>query len=116
MADWKDILSDEEEQLTDEDLLKYLDNEMSEEEKYLFEKKINSSFESDALDGLQQIKDRKKLTSHVRQLQKKLPKILLSKKQRSAKKEVKDLQWIVLTVIFLLFICIITYVIIRMNI
>lgn len=38
MADWKEILPDNGEQLTDEDLLKYLDSNTSEEEKMLLKK------------------------------------------------------------------------------
>ena len=38
MADWKDILSDKEEKLSDEQILRYLDGNISEEEKKELEK------------------------------------------------------------------------------
>lgn len=114
MDDWKDILPGKDEQLTDEDLLKYLHNEMSDEEKYQFEKKI-SSFESDALDGLQQINDKTRLHNHIKQLNKKLPQLLLLKKQRLEKRKLREMQWTILTIIIVLFLCITTYALIRMN-
>ena len=114
MADFKEILSDKDELLTDEDLLKYLHENISEEEKHSIEKKITGAFESDAIDGLQQIKDKKRLQNQVRQLQRNLPKLLL-KKHRLEKRKLNDMQWIILTVIILLFLCIVTFAIIRMN-
>lgn len=112
MADWKDILSDNKETLTDEDLLRYLHDHLSEEEKNLFEKKTTGAFESDALDGLQQVKDKNRLGAHVHQLNKKLPQLLRHKKHLSEKKRLPDFEWIILAIIILLFICILTYVII----
>lgn len=114
MADWKDILSHYEEKLTDEDLLRYLHDDLSEEEKNLLEEKATGAFESDALDGLQQIKDKETLSKHIYQLNKKLPQLLRPKKQRSDKNWLKDFQLIILTIIILLFICILGYVIIHL--
>ncbi len=113
MADWKDILSPDEEKLTDEDLLRYLHDDLSEEEKKLFEQKATGAFESDALNGLQQIKDKDTLRRHVYQLNKKLPQLLRNKNKQLEKKRQKDFQWIILTIIILLFICIMSYVIIH---
>ena len=115
MADFKEILSDKDELLTDEDLLKYLHDNISEEEKYAIEKKITGAFESDAIDGLQQIKDKKRLQNQVRQLQRNLPKLLL-KKHRLEKRKLNDMLWIILTLIILLFLCVLTFVVIRMHI
>lgn len=115
MDDFKEILSDKDEMLTDEDLLKYLHENISEEEKYSIEKKITGAFESDAIDGLQQIKDKKKLQNEVRLLQRNLPQLLL-KKHRLEKRKLNDMQWIILTLIILLFLCVVTFVIIRTHI
>jgi hypothetical protein len=80
MAEWKNILPDNNEQLSNEDLLKYLDSRTSEEEKYAIEKKFSdTSFESDAIDGLQQIKSQERLKNHVSQLDQKLQQQLISK-------------------------------------
>lgn len=115
MADWKNILPDNE-QLSNEDLLKYLANNTSEEEKHAIEKKFSdSSFESDAIDGLQQIKNLERLKNHVSQLNQKLHQQLLSKKQRKEKRKIKDFQWIIFTIVILLLLCIISLAIISMH-
>ena len=115
MDEWKDILATDDGKLTDEDLLRYLHNNLSEPEKNKFEKKVTGSFESDAIDGLKLIKDRAGLQNHVHQLNQKLPKLLRQKKYWSRKKQFKDLQWTLLAIIILLFLCIMGYVVIRMN-
>ena len=114
MADWKNILSESEEQLTDEELLKYLENDIAEEEKYSIEEKINNSpFEADALQGLQQLQN-KDLQKHVKQLNQKLQQIT-GRRQKKEKKRIKMWQWIILAVILLLFICLVGYFIIALQ-
>ncbi len=116
MADWKNILPDNNEQLSDEDLLKYLDSNTSKEEKYAIEKKLSdTSFESDAIDGLQQIKSQERLKNHVSQLNQKLHQQLLVKKHRKEKRKINDFQLIILTIVILLLLCIIGYAIISMH-
>lgn len=114
MADWKDILADNNEPLSDEDVLKYLDGTTPEKEKYAIERKIaNTSFESDAIDGLQQIKNPERLKDHVNQLNQKLHQQLRTKKHRKQKRNIKDFQWTIFAIIILLFICIISYLVIH---
>lgn len=116
MAEWKNILPDNNEQLSNDDLLKYLDSRTSKEEKYAIEKKFSdTSFESDAIDGLQQIKSEERLKNHVNQLNQKLQQQLISKKHRKEKRKIKDFQWIILTVVILLLLCLITLAIISMH-
>ncbi|MCW3080130.1 hypothetical protein [Segetibacter sp.] len=115
MADWKNILSDNEEQLTEEELLRYLDENTAEEEKDSIQHKINNSpFEVDALQGLLQVKDKKNLQKQVNQLNQKLQQ-LTAKKQRKEKREIKIYQWIVLAILMLLFTCVIAYIIIYLH-
>src|SRR5215210_6080592 len=116
MAEWKNILPDNNEQLSNEDLLKYIDSRTSKEEKYAIEKKFSdTSFESDAIDGLQQIKSQERLKNHVSQLNQKLQQQLISKKHRKQKRKIKDFQWIILTVVILLLLCLISLAIISMH-
>lgn len=115
MADWKDILSENEEQLSEEELLKYLDSNISEEEKYSIEKKINNSpFETDAFQGLSQVQNKDNLKKQVNQLNQKLHQ-LTAKKPRKEKRKIKIFEWIILAILILLFICIISYVIIYLQ-
>lgn len=116
MADSINILSENEEQLSDEDLLKYLDDNISEDEKCIIEEKLsNSSFENDAIDGLQQINNPAQLQKHVKELNKKLRQQLRLKKQRKAKRKIKDFQWAIVAILLLLFICVITYFFIAVH-
>src|SRR3954452_4866095 len=115
MDDREDILSAHTERLTDEDLLRYLNGTLSEEERNKIEIKITGSFESDAVEGLNQIKDKDQIQGYVHQLNQKLPQILRHKKRWSKKKELKDLQWILVAIIILLFLCTMSYIVIRMH-
>lgn len=115
MADWKDILSDKEEQLSQEELLKYLDKTLPEEEKYFIEQKINNSpFEASALQGLLQVNKKEDLQKHVNQLNQKL-KQLTGKRQRKVKSKFKSFEWIILAILILLFVCVITYLVISLQ-
>lgn len=114
MADWKDILSENDEQLSEEDLLKYLDSNISEEEKSEIEKKINNhSFESDAMQGLLQIQNKDNVEKHVTQLNQKL-KQLTTKKSRKEKRQINIFKWIFVVILFILFTCIICYIIVNL--
>lgn len=116
MAEWKNILPDNNEQLSNEDLLKFLDSNTSEEDKYAIVRKFgDTSFESDAIDGLQQIKSQERLKNHVSQLNQKLHQQLLSKKQRKEKRKIKDFEWIILAIVILLLLCIISLAIVSMH-
>jgi hypothetical protein len=114
MADLRDILSDDE-QLNEDDLMKYLDDNLSEEKKLEFEKKVAASnFDNDAVDGLKSFKNKQSLNDYVNQINRNLDKQLQLKKQKKEKRKFKDFSWIILTVILILFICIIGYFVIHL--
>ena len=116
MADLKDILSEQEEQANEEELIKYLDGKLSEEETYAFEKKTsNSDFVNDAVEGLNEFKSKEKLNYYVEQLNKNLNKQLDLRKKRKEKRRIKDNPWIWLAIILILGLIIIAFVIIRMQ-
>ena len=115
MGDLKNILSGNEEPLSEEDLLKYLENDSSLEERHSLNSLAEGSFESDALEGLKQIENTEKVKRHVKQLNQKLQKQLQAKRQRKEKGKIKDFQWIIITLLLLIFICIVGYVLIRMS-
>jgi hypothetical protein len=116
MDDLKDILSNGEEQVNEDELMKYLEGNLSEEERYEFEKKTNdSAFTNDALEGLQQFKSKQKLDEYVSQLNKNLHQQLATRKNRNRRRKLKDNPWFLLTIIIILALCIIAYVVIRMH-
>lgn len=115
MADLNDILFDNNEQPKDDDLINYIKDNLSEEEKYELEKKtIDSGFVNDALEGLQKFNEKKDLDHYVQQLNKNLEKQLTEKKQRRQKRVLKENPWTIITLILLLTICIIGYYLIHL--
>ena len=115
MANFDDIFSDDE-LLSNEELLRYVDDKTSAEDKQAIEQKLPAHpFEMDALEGLQQVKHTDTLPKQVEQLNEKLNLQLKTKKQHKAKRKIKDMQWIILAVILLLFICIIGYTVVRLQ-
>ncbi len=114
MANLEEILWNEEEQLNDDELLRYLDAKTPAGEKQAIEEKLmHLSFEKDAIDGLRHIEDANRL-QYIRQLNKKLQQQLQIKKRRKPK-EILRWQWIVLAVLLLLFICIAGYMLIHLS-
>ncbi len=114
MANLNDIFANEDEQLSEDELLKYLNAEISESEKQAIEQKMASSFfDSDAAEGLQQIKNVNLIQQNVAQLNKKLRNQLRIRKTRNKLSD-KTMQWIILAIILVLFTCITTYGILRL--
>src|SRR4051794_25431370 len=115
MADWKDILSGNEEKLTEEELLSYLHHDISDHEKELIEKKIFSGpFESDAFEGLSRVSNPARLQKHVGQLHLKLRQ-LTAKKTRKEKEKIKIYEWMILAILILLFLCVLSFIIISLH-
>ena len=113
MADWSDILKDEEE-LNEQELMKYLEGNPSAEERYAIEKQmVESDFMNDAVEGLQQFHHPSKLIVLRDQLNKQLHKTTGKKERRTKNRKLKDQQWLVIAVIAILSICTIGYLLIH---
>ncbi|MDB5191653.1 MAG: hypothetical protein JWQ96_1216 [Segetibacter sp.] len=116
MADVTDILRDDEEKLSDEELLRYLHEELSEEEKHEIEKKMSADpFKSDAAEGLSSINKKENLHEYVHQLNKNLHQQLAGKKQRNGKRKIKELPLLILAILLILFICVACYFVIHLH-
>ena len=113
MANIDDIFLDNE-MLSNEELLRYVNEEISAEERQSLEQKISPhSFENDAIEGLQKVKDTNAINKQVELLNERLRVQLQNKRKPKRKKKINDLQIIILAVILLLFFCIISYTIIQ---
>ncbi|MCY7420498.1 MAG: hypothetical protein LH478_02010 [Chitinophagaceae bacterium] len=116
MADWKDILWDKEEQAAGDELMHYLKDELSDDEKHEFEKKtVDSVFVNDAVEGLNALADKQQLNQYVQQLNKNLQQQLALKKQRKQKRVLAKHPWILIAAIVLLAICVMGYFIIHLH-
>jgi hypothetical protein len=110
----KDILSNLKTDIDQETLLLYLQNKLSEEKKHEVEKKLmDSDFDGDALEGLQQFGDKKQINHVVEMLNRDLKKKIEKKRQRRQKLVLKDQPWIYVTILILILLIVISYLIIH---
>ena len=110
----KNILTNLSTEVDQETLIKYLQGNLSEEQKHEIEKKmLTSNFDDDALEGLQQIKNKENISLLVKQLNRDLQKKLIKKKQRREKLRIKDQPWLYITIIIILLLIVISYLVIQ---
>ena len=91
----KDILSHLTTEIDQETLLLYLQDKLPAEKKHEVEKTLaENEFANDALEGLQQIHDKKQIAYTVEMLNRELKKKTEKKKQRREKLQLKDQSWL----------------------
>ncbi len=110
----KDILSNLNNDIEQEKLLQYLNRRLSEEEQHLVERQMNDdAFMSDAMDGLEQIKNPDKVNMAVSQLNAGLKKQLENTKKKRHKSNFTQDSWIYYAIVLLLLLVVVGYVVIR---
>jgi hypothetical protein len=110
----KDILSHLSAEVDQETLLKYLQGRLTEEQKHDVEKKmLGSDFTDDAMEGLQEIRNKEKISLLVEQLNRDLHKKLEKKKRRHEKFRIKDQPWLFISILILLLLIVLSYFIIH---
>lgn len=110
----KDILSHLSSEVDQETLLKYLNGQLSEEQKHDLEKKMMSNdFTDDALEGLEKIRDKEKIAPLVKQLNIDLQKKLQKKKHRIERLRFKDQPWTYIAILIILILIVISYIVIH---
>jgi hypothetical protein len=115
MDDLTNILKNDDE-LNEEKLKKYLSGNISDVERYEIERQlVDSDFANDAVEGLQNVSNKQKLDEYVNHLNKDLHQYLTGKKKIKEKRKIKDFSWIIVAVIVILLLCVLAYVIIRMQ-
>jgi hypothetical protein len=114
MADnLKDILSHLSTDIDQETLLLYLQDKLSEEKKHEVEKKLlDNEFANDAMEGLQEFKDKQRVSLMVEMLNRDLKKKTEKKKQRREKMRLKDQPWLYISIIIIILLIIISYIVI----
>jgi hypothetical protein len=111
---FKDILSNLSSEVDQETLLKYLQGQLSEEEKNAVEKKMMANdFNNDALEGLEEIKNKERLSFLVENLNYDLKKKLKIKKQRKDRLRLKDQPWLYIAILITLLLIILSYFVIH---
>lgn len=113
MPDVNDNILNSEEELSDEQLMKYLKGYLSKEDAHEIEEEmVDDSFLNDAIEGLQQFSSNKKLDDYVRQLNHHLHEQTAAQKERKDKRRLKDIPWIVQALVIVLLLCMLAYVVI----
>jgi len=106
----KDILSHLSPEIDQETLLLYLQDKLSVEKRHEVEKKLlENEFAGDAAEGLQQFKNKEKLSSIVDQLNRNLKTKLQKRRKRKEKIHLMEQPWLYLAVIIIIMLIIISY-------
>ena len=115
MADnLKDILSHLSTEIDQETLLLYLQDKLPAEKKHEVEQKlVESEFDNDAVEGLQQIRDKHRIAYTVEMLNRDLKKKTERKKQRRLKLQIKDQSWLYIVIFIFIVLIILSYVIVH---
>ena len=116
MADWKDILADNDEVTSDNDSLSKMDQPKGETKKDTTDNIDEKSFDSDAMEGLAKVQDPEKVKQLVRQLKQSLKKQIKKKQERKNKRKIKIIEWTIYAVLLLLLLCIAGFFLIRIYI
>lgn len=111
---YKDILSHLSTDIDQETLLLYLQGKLADEKKHEVEKKLlENEFAGEALEGLQQFKDKQQLSYTVELLNRDLKKKLDRKKKQRQKLQLKDQSWLYAAILILILLIVISYIVIR---
>jgi hypothetical protein len=111
---YKDILSNLNPEVDQETLMLYLQGKLSEEKKHEVEKQLlQSEFEEDAVDGLQEFKDKEQLQYMVEMLNRDLKKKTQKKNKRREKMQIKYEPSIYISILILLLLVALCYIVIR---
>lgn len=115
MTNWKDIFKKNTE-ISNEELLKYLDKDISEDEMHSIEQKMSDSdFENDALEGLTQFKSREKIIATTNTINQQLKKQIVKSNKRKTKRKIEDQQWLIAAILMILLFSIGGYFLIHFN-
>lgn len=104
------ILSDSNKDIDNQKLMDYLAGQLSNNEIHEVEKWMaDSEFANDAVEGLQEMKNKKNLETLVEQLNNDLNRKLKQKKIRKDKRKLKEFSWIYFSIILILLLVIICW-------
>lgn len=111
---YKDILSNLSTDVDQETLLLYLQGKLSEEKKHEVEKRlIQNEFDDDALEGLQEIKDKQQIQYMVEKLNRDLKKKTAKKKKMREKMNIKYQPWFYISILILILLIALAYIVIH---
>ena len=111
------ILASSNKDIDSQKLMDYINGKLTIKENREIEEMLNdNSFADDAVEGLGQVGDQKKLLEYVDQLNQELHRQLDRSRKNRARKKLFEYPWIYLAVILILVLCVIGFLLIRMYI
>ncbi len=114
--DLKNILSQQNGNLSQDQLLKYLKNELSAAESHELEKQAaDEGFESDALEGLQEVAHSEKIELIVDSLNRDLKKRTAKKIHARERRQLKPQWWLYFSILILLILVVLVYILLHHN-
>lgn len=112
--DLKDILSNLNKDIEQEKLLDYLNKKLSASEAHEVEKQMaDDEFMNDAVEGLEQFKNKKDLSLLVDQMNRDLRKQTEKKKQKKEKRKLKDQPWLYISIVILLLLAVLGFFLVK---
>ena len=110
----KDILSHLSTDIDQETLLLYLQDKLSDEKKHEVEKQLlGNEFADDAVEGLQEMKDKQQIAFMVEMLNRDLKKKTEKKKKQREKMKLPPQPWLYISLIIIMLLIIISYIVIH---
>jgi len=110
------ILSNSNKDIDNQKLMDYLNDRLSEGEKHEIEKKmVDNEMMNDAIEGLENLKNKKDINVLVEHLNTNLKTQLQNKKLKKQKRQIKDLNWVYLSIILILIIILIGFLVIKKH-
>ncbi|MEO6733364.1 MAG: hypothetical protein ABIN01_19230 [Ferruginibacter sp.] len=114
--DLKDILSNSNKDIDNQQLMDYLSNQLSKADSHAIEKSMaDDEFMNDAVEGLQKMENSKNMQAYVEQLNDDLHKQIAKNKKRKDKRQLKEQPYTYIAVILILILLIVSFVVLKKN-
>ena len=111
--DLLNILSNSSKDIDNQQLMDYLAGKLSDEETHQVEMQLaDNEFMNDALEGLENVADKKDINQFVDQLNRELQKKLLQKQKRKKKRKLLQQRWVYAAIVLILALVIATWLLI----
>jgi len=108
------ILANSNKDIDNQELMDYLSGKLSGEALHELEKSMaGDEFLNDAVEGLQQVKNKKNMQAYIDELNASMQKSLDKKKKRRLRRRLKDDPWTYLAVILVIVLCVLGYIVIH---
>ena len=114
--DLKDILSNSNKDIDNQQLMDYLSNQLSKADSHAIEKGMaDDEFMNDAVEGLQKMEHTKDMQAYVEQLNNDLQKQIAKNKNRKDKRTLKEQPYTYVTIIIILILVVISFIVLKKH-